>query len=262
VGGLPDVLVLCYHAVSPNWDASLSVTPDRFWRQLQYLVHRGYRGATFRDALTAPPAPRTLAITFDDSYRSVAKWAFPMLESLDLPATVFVPTCFIGRDEPMSWPGIDRWIGGAHEDELRPLSWQALRRLVDAGWEVGSHTVSHPRLTSLDYDSLRSELNESKLACERALDSPCTSISYPYGDVDARVVAAAAEAGYRFGATLPRRFNAPQPLQWPRVGVWYSDEFPRFRLKAAKRVRDVRTLAIGERLAGPLRRRESEGTGD
>ena len=51
---MSDVLVLCYHAVSPRWPADLSVTPEAFERQLQLLVGRGYRGATFHDAVTSP----------------------------------------------------------------------------------------------------------------------------------------------------------------------------------------------------------------
>src|SRR5205085_9051635 len=90
-GGVPlsDVLVLCYHAVSPTWGASLSVTPDEFESQLRTLLRRGWRGATFRDAVLRPPWPRTLAVTFDDAFLSVLELAHPILARLGLPATVF-----------------------------------------------------------------------------------------------------------------------------------------------------------------------------
>ena len=46
-----ELIVLCYHAVSPDWDADLSVTPETLDRQIGYLVHRGWRATTFTDAV-------------------------------------------------------------------------------------------------------------------------------------------------------------------------------------------------------------------
>ena len=126
---MSDVVVLCYHAVSPDWPAQMSVTPERFEQQLKLLVGRGYRGATFAQAATAPPHRKTVAVTFDDGLRSVLERAFPLLERLGLPATVFVPTDLVGADEPLSWRGVERWASGPYEDELRPLDWDELRRL-------------------------------------------------------------------------------------------------------------------------------------
>jgi peptidoglycan/xylan/chitin deacetylase (PgdA/CDA1 family) len=238
---LADVLVLCYHAVSRSWPAALSVTPDVLEAQLHRLVSRGYRGATFADALTAPPGTRVISVTFDDAYRSVAELAFPVLERLGVPGTVFVPTGFAGASEPMSWPGIDDWLGGPHEGELVPMSWEQLRRLQAAGWEIGSHTVSHPRLTRVDDEQLAAELRDSRLACEARTGERCTSIAYPYGDVDARVTAAARDAGYAFGAALPASFHRPRPLEWPRIGVYRADPGWRFALKVSRSVRVLRS---------------------
>ena len=103
-----DTLVLCYHAVSETWPPMLAVRPDRFERQLEHVLERGYVATTFTEAVAAPPAPRTVAITFDDAYRSVYELGLPILERLGLPATVFAPTEQIGGDQPMAWPGIDR----------------------------------------------------------------------------------------------------------------------------------------------------------
>lgn len=46
-----DLLILCYHAVSPSWPAALSVTPDALESQLTRLARAGYRGVRFSDAL-------------------------------------------------------------------------------------------------------------------------------------------------------------------------------------------------------------------
>ena len=246
---MSDVLVLCYHAVSPSWPADLSVTPERLHAQLRWLVRRGYRGVTFSDALQRRTAGKLLAVTFDDAFRSVLQLALPILDQLGIRGTVFVPTAFAGGDGALSWPGIDHWLDGPFAPELAAMSWEQLRTLGSHGWEVGSHTVSHPRLTELGDAALAAELGDSRRACEAATGAPCASIAYPYGDVDARVVAAARAAGYMHGAALPARPHRPRPLEWPRVGVYHVDSQQRFALKASRSVRALRARA-GARSGG------------
>jgi peptidoglycan/xylan/chitin deacetylase (PgdA/CDA1 family) len=258
---MTDVIVLCYHALSPTWQAELSTTPTRFERQLALLVARGYRGVSFTEAVGASKVSagsgraRVLAVTFDDAYRSVFALARPILARLGLIATVFVPTDGIGTDAPLSWPGIDRWLGGPHERELVPMAWPELQALAAAGWEIGSHTGSHPHLTQLPDTELDDELTRSKAACERHLGGPCTSLAYPYGDVDARVVAAAARAGYRTAAALPRRLQSGEALRWPRIGIYCADDQLRFRLKVSPLVRHLRRSGAWTLLDGMRRMR-------
>jgi peptidoglycan/xylan/chitin deacetylase (PgdA/CDA1 family) len=241
---MQDTLVLCYHALSERFPAQLSTAPARFARQLRGLARRGYRGVRFCEAIQRP-AGRTVAITFDDGYRSVLDLGLPILEELGWPATIFVPTDFIGSERPMSWPGIDRWLEGEHAHELSPLSWAQLELLVKAGWEVGSHTCSHPRLTELDQLALQRELSESRAACEQHLRGPCASLAYPYGDVDERVVEAAAAAGYRCAAALPAHPHAELAMRWPRIGVYHKDRQARFALKVSPPVRRLRRARTG-----------------
>jgi peptidoglycan/xylan/chitin deacetylase (PgdA/CDA1 family) len=222
-GAMSDVLVLCYHAVSPTWPAGPSVTPSDFRAQLELLLKLGYQGRTLVDALTTPPAGRTMAVTFDDAHVSVAELARPILDELGIPATVFVPTEYAGTDRLMGWAGYDQWLGTPHESELRCLSWEALNELADSGWEIGSHTVSHPRLTRIDDDQLEHELVGSRRVCEERMGRPCVSIAYPYSDEDDRVVAATRRAGYGLGVTVSSRWAPPFPLRWPRVGAFYGN---------------------------------------
>jgi peptidoglycan/xylan/chitin deacetylase (PgdA/CDA1 family) len=233
-------IVLCYHAVSESWSAPLSVTPHELERHIRLLIARGYRSETFTQAILAPPAARTVAVTFDDAYRSVFELAFPILSRCGLRGTVFVPTAFAGSGSPMAWPGIDHWLGGPHEADLLPMSWDQLRRLAEAGWEIGSHTRTHPRLTQLDDESVAHELADSRRECEEGLGRPCRSLAYPYGDHDQRVVQAAREAGYAAACTLPGRWHPPDPHCWPRIGVYYPDHGVRFRLKISPVLRRLR----------------------
>jgi peptidoglycan/xylan/chitin deacetylase (PgdA/CDA1 family) len=237
---MSDAIVLCYHALSPSWQAELSTTPERFERQIELLLRRGYRCTTFTQAVTATSDERVVAITFDDAYSSVLNLARPILERLDAPATLFVPTDYIDAGAPLRWAGIDRWAGGPHEQELTPMSWEDIRSLADCGWEIGSHTASHPFLTQLPDDRLDDELARSKAVCEAKLARPCTSIAYPYGDVDARVAAATERAGYLAAGGLPHRLHSPFPMNWPRIGIYWRDDDFRFRLKVSPAARRLR----------------------
>jgi peptidoglycan/xylan/chitin deacetylase (PgdA/CDA1 family) len=253
-----DVLVICYHAVSERWPADLAVAPQQLHDQLQHLVSQGYRGATFTAAVRDRPYRRTLAVTFDDAYASVLELALPILERLGLPATIYVPTAFAESERPLSWPGIDHWASGPHAAELRPLSWEGLGRLVDRGWEVGSHTRTHPRLTRLDDVALAEELVGSREDCERRLGRPCTSVAYPYGDVDDRVIDGARRAGYLTGAALSDSGRGSAPLHWPRLVVVREDSLNRFRRQASPVVRRLLASPAGpvaEHAYGTVRRR-------
>lgn len=237
-----DVLILSYHAISPDWPAAVSVTPRELEQQLAHLVSRGYTGVTFSKAARGDVAGKVVAVTFDDGFHSIAEHARPVLDRLGLPGTVFFPTRFIDSGGPLSWPDIDRWLGGHHEDELIPMSWDEARVLADAGWEIGSHTRSHPRLTDLSDDQLAEEVAGSREDCERKLGRPCRALAFPYGDYDERVMAAVRAAGYSSAVvTLPGRLPLPTQFGWPRIGINHADGARRFRLKISPQVRRLRS---------------------
>ena len=127
---MTDVLVLGYHAVSERWPAALSIAPRHLEEHVRMLADRGFLGVTFHEAVLRPPGAKTLAITFDDAYRSVIELALPILSRVGFVATVFAPTAFVGTEEPMAWPGIDHWRDTEHAGELVPMSWEELQRLA------------------------------------------------------------------------------------------------------------------------------------
>jgi peptidoglycan/xylan/chitin deacetylase (PgdA/CDA1 family) len=186
-----DVLVLCYHAVSPSWEAGLSITPTALDRQLAYLTDQGWQPVTFAEAVLGTSPGRVLSITFDDAFASVREYAAPILQRYGAPATVFAPTAFMGGDANLVWAGIDHWQQTDHAGELKAMDWDDLGQLAGAGWEIGSHTRTHPWLTHLDDPALSEELKASRRECSERLGRPCQTIAYPYGDVDALVIAAA-----------------------------------------------------------------------
>jgi peptidoglycan/xylan/chitin deacetylase (PgdA/CDA1 family) len=245
-------LVLAYHAVSDSWPDSLSVKPAALERQLSLLARRGYRGVTFGDAVSGAGEGKLVAITFDDAHRSVVTEAAPIMASLGMVGTMFVPTAYAGVEGPVAWRGIEHWLQGDYRGELVRASWAELRALSEAGWEIGSHSHTHPYLPELSDAELAFELAHSREVCESEMGLACRSLAYPYGAFDERVMAAAAASGYSAAASLPRRSLINRShYAWPRIAVFRSDSPSRFRLKvnpATRSLRRSRILSLRSRL--------------
>jgi peptidoglycan/xylan/chitin deacetylase (PgdA/CDA1 family) len=225
--GLNDRLVLCYHQVSDDSRSTLTVPSAVLRRQLTTLLARGYEPVTLRQAVEGGARAQSLVITFDDADRNVLEHALPVLAELAVLGTVFVPVGYVG--------------GTA-------MSWDDLALLAAAGWEIGSHSVSHVPLPDLEDAALDRELRGSREAIEDALGIPCSSVAYPYGQVDARVRTAAERAGFVAGCTTDGRFRAGDPLLIPRVGIDGRDSDLMFRIKTSREGRALR----GSVLRGPI----------
>ncbi len=246
-----DVLVLCYHAISDSWPDMIAIGTDRFEAQVRRLLQSGWNATTFAQAVLDPPAGRTFVVTFDDAFRSTCELGAPILQRLGVAGTLFVPTAFPDSGRPLAWPRIDRWVGTPHERELEPASWEQLEKLQCAGWEIGSHTISHPRLTALLPERQRAELGGSKAELERRLGVRCRSIAYPYSDVDAPLARLARECGYEAGAALLPLRHRHDPLRFPRVFISASERPALHRLHLRRSVRWLQSTAAWSRLPRP-----------
>jgi peptidoglycan/xylan/chitin deacetylase (PgdA/CDA1 family) len=134
------------------------------------------------------------------------------------------------------------------------LTWAQAREMASAGVEIGSHTVNHPILTTLDAGALRDELVESKHQIETALGEECVSFAYPNGspaDFGAREKAVLRESGYSCGLSLNGSLNdRPDLYEIDRINVGRHLDPPAFHvamtgiLGAARRTRN-RILGSG-----------------
>lgn len=241
-----DALVLCYHAVSEDWPAPLAVTPEQFASQVSYLAERGYRGVTFTEAALGEPAGKVVSFTFDDGYLSVGELARPILESHGMVGTIYVPTRLIEAGVPLAWDGTDHWLGTPYERELAPLSWAQLRSLSEAGWEIGSHALDHPHLTELSDAELHAQLADSRRECAEKVGADCTSVAFPYGESDERVLREAKRVGYSAAAMLGSDLRRRSRFACPRIGIYPADSARAFRIKMSPAVRRLRESAAWE----------------
>ena len=184
--GIP---ILMYHVVSnPPPGApfpQLFVRPHDFSAEMGWLAARGYHAVTLQRAYDywtrgAPLPSRPIVISFDDGYLSQYTRAFPVLNAHRWPGVLNMEVNFL------------RPVGG-----LRP--WR-IRRLLDAGWELDAHTLTHPDLTQVDAADVRRQVAGSRVALRRLFHVPVNFFCYPAGRYDALVVAEVRRAGF-FGAT-------------------------------------------------------------
>jgi peptidoglycan/xylan/chitin deacetylase (PgdA/CDA1 family) len=193
--------VLMYHRVTHS-PARLAVTEAAFAAQQRFLAAR-YHVIGLEELLAHTRSgkalpPNAVLLTFDDGYRDNLELAKPILDKYGHPATVFVPTKFIGTDEPLP-----------HDSCQSPaptLSWDELRELAGS-FSVGSHAVSHQVLSRLSLTDAAAELKFSRQTLERELGRPVTAFSYPkgsIGDFNNATQRLAARAGYELVfTTLP-----------------------------------------------------------
>jgi peptidoglycan/xylan/chitin deacetylase (PgdA/CDA1 family) len=136
------------------------------------------------------------------------------------------------------------------------LTWAQAQEMASAGVEIGSHTVSHPILATLDAAALRHELVESKRRVEESLGRECSSFAYPNGspaDFGPREKSALRESGYSCGLSLNGSLNdRPDLYELDRINVGRHLDPPAFRvamtgiLGAARRTRN-RIIGTGPR---------------
>jgi peptidoglycan/xylan/chitin deacetylase (PgdA/CDA1 family) len=227
-------LFLGYHSVAPDGPPFTSVTPELFERQLHLLRQLGYctgNQESLTDLMRGQRPDRPVCfVSFDDGFEDNLAVALPLLQTYGFRATVFVLPPLVDGGLAMDWPEVaDRQR--SRPDVMRSMDWAMVERLVDAGMTIGSHTLSHPHLRDLDDERLRQELSESRERIRNRVGT-CDQLAYPFGEWDARVARAAADAGYAFAFTLPfEEQRTADALSIPRLVVDHRDSAPRFLAK-------------------------------
>lgn len=219
-GATRELPILMYHRVGSEGPSALHryrLAPERLDEQLAYLREEGFRSVGFEEAGRALRSRRALPgravmLTFDDGCRDFLTEAWPLLRAHGFGAALFVVTDRVG--------GTSDW-DARYGEPAELLDWNELRRLVRAGVEIGSHTATHPRLSSLSPADVAREAARSRAAIIRELGVEPVAIAYPYGDVDGAVRRIAGGAGYAYGVTTEGRRAElhDDPLALPRIEV-------------------------------------------
>lgn len=235
-------VVLYYHSISEQHRI-------RFARQLDSLL----RWATLVPADwegPCQPGQRYISITFDDGLESVLENALPELAERRIPVTLFIVVESLGR--------LPIWIS-SDSDLPRPervITLKQLRSLPSDLVAIGSHSLSHQRLTRLSEGEARKEICDSRERLRDMLRREVSLFSFPYGAFNNTLVHCCRDAGYsRVFTTLPRlAFTKPGGFECGRIAVEPTDWPWELRLKVLGAYRWLPiAFAVKRRLISRLR---------
>lgn len=203
------VPILMYHVIGePAGEVAypdLYLSTADFEAQVEWLAEHGYTAVTliqvqeaWHDGGRLPEKP--VVLSFDDGYLGQYLDAMPILRERG-------------------------WAGQLNlKSEGSDLSTKQVKKMIRAGWEIASHTITHPDLRTIPPDRLEQELEGSKRQLERDLGIEIPNFCYPAGMYDDAVIAAVEAAGYRGATTVnPGLARRDMPFELNRIRVDRGD---------------------------------------
>ena len=179
------VPILVYHDLGSPPPAEnypgLYVSDAEFEADMAWLHQQGYQAVTLDEMMNAwfhgatlPAKP--IVITFDNGY---------------IPQATFAPSVL----SQYGWPGVLNEITEGHLNNAR------LESLIKIGWEIDSHSLTHPDLTTLGAAALQQQVAGSRQFLQQTFHIPVNSFCYPSSKYNATVIAAVKAAGYTNAVT-------------------------------------------------------------
>ncbi len=179
--------VLGYHELKPIPLNEFDTTPEAFASQLDWLKDNGYETLSLEEFISYLKKDegfpeKSVLITFDDGYNGIYYYAFPELKKRGMKAAFFITASTIGGIKGTKYPHITY-------EQLAEMA-------ADGNMSIGSHTISHLRLTELSSDALKIEVSKSKQILENFTGRKIQAIAYPEAYYNGAVIDAVKEAGY------------------------------------------------------------------
>lgn len=227
--------VFMYHHVSPHKGDMVSITPDVFEAQMQFLNEKGYKTLSadelvrFMPSDIAIPNPffpsstnigeqkraqeKAMVVTFDDGYLDNYIFAFPILKRYNIKAVIFVVIDWVEAASLNTVRSQDLGVSnneipvpshkeGKHLIESGRankvvMNWDMIKEMQESGLvEFYSHTMSHSKCAELSDEELIRELEGSKRVIEQRLSKPCLYLCWPKGSYNMSSIKIAKKAGY------------------------------------------------------------------
>lgn len=199
IGNPKRIRILMYHHISRDRKfvkkyRNIAVHIDEFKLHMEILQRLGYTTITFRDyslflenKLNLPKKP--IILTFDDGYESIYKEVYPIMESYGMCGVIFVLGDKTMKHSVWDFPNT----------EPQPLlNEQQIIELHEAGFEIGSHSLTHADLTTLSREKAWDQISRSRMLLEILIGAPVNTFAYTYGKVNSAIKELVKEAGYKF----------------------------------------------------------------
>ena len=212
--------VLLYHSVSEQDvigpEGIFCIKPDLFKSHMHALSKMPEVDYVTIQECFSSTGHHGVAVSFDDGYKDNLYNVAPVMERYSIPFTVFVTASNINKNCSIYLT----------PSELRELS--SFQFVT-----IGSHGLTHNRLTECDSDMLRNELVSSRHFLEDITGNAVTTLAYPHGAVDKRVKDAAGKAGYLLAACSRFDINdaSRDPLLLCRTEITGNDSVRVFQQK-------------------------------
>jgi peptidoglycan/xylan/chitin deacetylase (PgdA/CDA1 family) len=195
---------LVYHALGPAPANApfpgLYVSYGDFQAEMAWLHSHGYQAVTIDEVMkawyhggTLPAKP--IVITFDNGYPEQVTFAPHVMAKY-------------------GWPGV---LNEITENHLTP---RQIWPIVHMGWEVDSHSLTHPELTTASAADLWAQVHDSRVYLQKTFHIPSNSFCYPSSHYNAAVIAAVKRAGYTNAVTEGDAYaTSADPYLLPRFEI-------------------------------------------
>jgi peptidoglycan/xylan/chitin deacetylase (PgdA/CDA1 family) len=177
-GRLPAAVLLFHRVTDAIPEDPITVSTARF-RMVVRTCRERYAPMSLAQLLDhleqrKPLPKRAVVITFDDGYRDNYDCAAPILAEYGVPATFFIVVNAMGTAMEVPW---DEHVRG----RVPWMDWGQVRELRALGFEIGSHTLTHPDLGQVRGEAAWHEISESRAKLADALGEDVTAFAYPFG---------------------------------------------------------------------------------
>jgi peptidoglycan/xylan/chitin deacetylase (PgdA/CDA1 family) len=214
--------------------------PKAFKQQMAYLKKAGYEVVALDELAhymistnetnqqIQPAKPhKFVVITFDDGYLDTYENALPILDKFNYTATVFIVSGLVGKR--------NQWIRDEEYPERPLMGWREIDELKSWGITIGSHTINHRRLSTLDFEGAKNEIEGSKKFLEDNLGIAINHFAYPYGDFNDSTVKMVIEASYKSACSVKSGFNSKKDsfFELRRLDIFGTDSLLQFAIKLA-----------------------------
>ena len=265
--------IWCLHRVVPNrsWalpNRELEITPDYLEQLILSYMGDGYCFVSIDSIVERinkmrwPWQKKMVNISFDDGFRDIYEYAYPIFKKYNIPFTIYLTTALPEGKAELWWIKLERLINQyttliVQGEEYRcetmeeknqvfndlmqriyhcsdtpskvfgkwfanyqidmdnlTLTWDELAEMLSSGLlTLGSHTQSHPMLTKIPTDEVRTELKESKTIIEQHLSIPINHFSYPHSAYNMEIANELRLIGYKsatlgYGGSIRRGMEA------------------------------------------------------
>jgi len=283
-----NMYIINYHNIlfgeADSFDLKLlRISKSQFEEEIKFLV-TNYEIVSVKDivqnidSITINQSNEKIAITFDDGYLGSLKYAIPVLQKYNIPATFYIVSNYVDYHEDYKYYDsievafrlakvdkidlsfLDLGICSIEKEELKIktmknikkklkiqdialrqknkqlihellnvtveemnnyihgqekylfMSWKDLNYIKSLGYDIGSHTCSHPTLSTMSIEDAYNELSISYSVIKKNLNIYDLSFAYPHGNIQHigdLIPNIITQIGYSFAVTaIPGKINS------------------------------------------------------